>query len=110
MGAPGTTPGPWQVAKRSARRVTNAHGIVICNAVLRNQGGPKAKSCLKDAHEAEANAHQIAASGDLYDALVDELADLNEDIRWAEGSDMVRFIARRERMEAALAKAQGIIS
>ncbi len=40
-------------------------------------------------------------------ALEAELADLNEDIRWAEGSDMVRFIARRERMEAALALARG---
>lgn len=49
----------------------------------------------------------IAAAPELLEALEAELADLNEDIRWAEGSDMARFIARRERLEAAIAKATG---
>lgn len=73
MGAPGTTKGEWAVSKQKARRVT-AGGVVICNAVLRNRGGPKHKAELKDEHEAEANAHQIAASCVLYDALADMLA------------------------------------
>jgi len=43
----------------------------------------------------------------LLDALEAELADLNEDIRWAEDSDLDRLIKRRERMEAAIAKVRG---
>lgn len=63
------TSGPWAVSKQKARRVT-ASGVVICNAVLRNQGGPKHKAFLKDEHEAEANANLIAAAPDMYAALV----------------------------------------
>lgn len=63
------TPGPWSVSKKKARRVTNLHGVVICNAVLRNRGGPKAKSEMKDEHEAEANAQVIAAAPELLAAL-----------------------------------------
>lgn len=62
------TPGPWAASKQKARRVT-ASGIVICNAVLRNRGGPKHKTYLKDEHEAEANAQLIAAAPDLLDAV-----------------------------------------
>lgn len=62
------TPGPWAVSKQKARRVT-ANGIVICNAVLRNRGGPKHKTYMKDEHEAEANASLLAAAPDLYEAL-----------------------------------------
>jgi hypothetical protein len=65
MGA--ITSGPWRVSNRKARRVTNAHGVVICNAVLRNRGGPKQKSELKDEHEAEANASLIAKAPDHAD-------------------------------------------
>jgi hypothetical protein len=63
------TKGPWAVSKQKARRVT-ASGVIICNAVLRNQGGPKHKACMKDEHEAEANAQLIAAAPDLFEALV----------------------------------------
>jgi hypothetical protein len=62
------TPGPWAVSKQKRRRVT-ASGKVICNAVLRNRGGPKHKTELKDEHEAEANAALIAAAPDLLAAL-----------------------------------------
>jgi hypothetical protein len=69
MTSPRFTRGPWAVSKRKARRVTNVHGVVICNAVLRNKGGPKAKAELKDEHEAEANADLIAAAPKMYAAL-----------------------------------------
>jgi len=63
------TLGPWRVSKSKARRVTGEHGVVICNAVLRNQGGPKEKTHMKDEHEAEANAELIAAAPELLAAL-----------------------------------------
>lgn len=65
------TPGPWAVSKRKARRVINTHGVVICNAVLRNSGSPKngIKHGAKAEHEAEANAALIAAAPALRDAL-----------------------------------------
>lgn len=63
------TPGPWRVSKAKARRVTSEHGIVICNAVLRNQGGPKHKAFMKDELEAEANARLTAAAPELLEAL-----------------------------------------
>lgn len=65
----GYTAGPWRVPKAKARRVTTEHGVVICNAVLRNQGGPKHKAFMKDELEAEANARLIAAAPDLLEAL-----------------------------------------
>jgi primosomal replication protein N len=67
------TPGPWAVSKQKARRVT-ASGVIICNAVLRNQGGPKHKAYLKDEHEAEANANLIAAAPDLVEVAGDALS------------------------------------
>lgn len=57
--------------------------------------------------EADANAHLIAASPALYDALSAELQDIEQDIAWADGSDLQRLIERRERAEAALAQARG---
>jgi hypothetical protein len=62
------TRGPWAVSKNSTgRRITNQTGVVICNAVLRNQGGPKHKAYLKCVEEAEANARVIALSPELLD-------------------------------------------
>ncbi len=63
------TKGPWAVSKQKPRRVT-ASGVVICNAVLRNQGGPKHKAYMKDEQEAEANARLIAAAPTLLDAVI----------------------------------------
>lgn len=65
----GFTRGPWAVSKNKARRVTSS-GVIICNAVMRNQGGPKHKAFLKDEQEAEANARLIAASPTLLEALI----------------------------------------
>lgn len=71
MSAPLHTAVPWRVSKSKARRVTNEHGVIICNAVLRNQGGPKHKSFMKDEHEAEANADLIAAAPEILDELAE---------------------------------------
>lgn len=50
---------------------------MICNAVLRNQGGPKHKAFLKDEIEAEANARLIAAAPELLEALANIFAKLD---------------------------------
>ncbi|AYJ85766.1 hypothetical protein D3Y57_07005 [Sphingomonas paeninsulae] len=42
---------------------------MICNAILRNQGGPKQRKILKDEHEAEANAALIAAAPQLLELV-----------------------------------------
>lgn len=83
MGIVSHTPGPWAVSKKKARRVTNLQGLVICNAVLRNQGGPKSKANLKDEHEAEANALLISAAPDLLNACSDLLSLITGDISGA---------------------------
>lgn len=73
MAEHGFTRGPWAVSKNKARRVTSS-GVIICNAVMRNQGGPRHKAFLKDEQEAEANARLIAASPTLLEALEDMLS------------------------------------
>lgn len=93
------TPGPWAVSKKRARRVT-ASGVIICNAVLRNQGGPKYKACLKDEHEAEANADLIAAAPSLHAACA-----AAEDFIAAIDSDAARQVYAQ--LHAALARARG---
>lgn len=72
------TPAPWAVSKRKPRRVTNFQGVSICNAILRTPGGSKAKSFMKDEHEAEANARPIAAAPELLAALIGLLAEVEE--------------------------------
>lgn len=97
------TRGPWAVSKQKARRVTSG-GVIICNAVLRNKGGPKHKTELKDEHEAEANAHLIAAAPDLYEAL--------EGLRphlWVPVAE-TDFARAVEAARAALAKARGEVA
>jgi len=93
------TRGPWAVSKQKARRVT-AGGIIICNAVLRNKGGPKHKTELKDEHEAEANAALIAAAPELFAAC-----QAAEDFCAAEPGDPAYSIYRQ--LHLALAKARG---
>lgn len=56
------TPGPWVISRKATRRVTNLHGVVICNAVLRNQGVPNSTASIKSEVEAEANARLSARS------------------------------------------------
>jgi hypothetical protein len=103
----GFTKGPWRVSKNKARRVTNEHGVVICNAVLRNQGGPKHKSFMKDEHEAEANADLLSAAPDLLAAAEDALAGWNY-IRAAHGDLYgVGWDRVEKALSAAIAKARG---
>jgi hypothetical protein len=63
------TPGPWFIAKDKPRRVCGKNGVSICNAILRNQGGPKAKAHLKDEHEAEANALLMSCAPELLESV-----------------------------------------
>lgn len=105
------TRGPWAVSKNSTgRRVTSATGVVICNAVLRNQGGPKHKAYLKYVEEAEANAHLIAAAPDLLNELEVREGDLVMLIKAIEAGDpKVELLVRSGDMlretRAAIAKA-----
>jgi hypothetical protein len=108
MSAPGTTRAPWAVSKHKTRRVT-ASGVIICNAVLRNKGGPKHKTELKDEHEAEANAHLIAASPDLYEALQEYMFCVAMAVG-VEGADVLTIHEARDRMDAALKAAQSALA
>lgn len=104
------TKGPWRVSKNKARRVTNEHGVVICNAVLRNQGGPKHKAFLKDEHEAEANADLIAAAPDLVKQLASAAMALDEAANVLEATSRgMAIILRTHAVEAraAIARATG---
>ncbi len=96
------TRGPWAVSKNSTgRRVTSQTGVVICNAVLRNQGGPKHKAYTKCVEEAEANARLIAAAPDLL-----EIAE--RALRFAEmGTDSPALVTFRADARTALCKAKG---
>ena len=62
---------------------------------------------LQDETNRLCDAYMMAASPALYDALEAELADLEEDRRWAETPDLARIIARCERIERVLALARG---
>jgi hypothetical protein len=100
------TSGPWAVSKQKTRRVT-ASGVIICNAVLRNQGGPKHKTYLKDEHEAEANANLIAAAPELLEASQDALSGWRY-IRQQHGDlPGVGWARVEQALTAALAKARG---
>jgi hypothetical protein len=56
----------------------------------------------QDAIWREVSKRQATVASPLLVTLEAELNDLNEDIRWAQDSDLNRLIARRERMEAAI--------
>lgn len=92
------TKGPWAVSKKASRRVT-ADGIVICNAVLRNRGGPKHKTYMKDEHEAEANAELIAAAPELLEALIEA------EVRLRYSGDRFHDVGAPDRAEADWAAA-----
>lgn len=93
------TPGPWVISRKATRRVTNLHGVVICNAVLRNQGGPNSTASIKSEVEAEANARLIAAAPALL-AIAEQL----EESLTADGYESV--LVRDLRDAIALAKGE----
>lgn len=73
MGAPGTTKGEWFVMqRRHANDILHARGKGdgYNNRVATTHQWSPASGAETSAPEALANAHQMAASGALYDALV----------------------------------------
>lgn len=105
MSAPGTTPGPWVI--KPSLRYDGQWYIGIGQWDGEYFDGMQIAVLPGCYTEAEADAHLIAASPALYDALEAELYDLEEDRRWAETPDLARIIARCERIERALAQARG---
>lgn len=69
MGAPGTTPGPWFVSPLSAQIEVPDRDAPICQLLWPTD--------LRSEDETFANARQMAASGDLYDALAGIMARLD---------------------------------
>lgn len=55
--------------------------------------------------EIRETARLISAAPDLLIALAEELENVEDDIRWAEGGELDRLIIRREKLEAVIAKA-----
>ena len=69
MGAPGTTPGPWALGKQRKFRVgiDGKEWTDLAKVVVRMDG--HVDGIAIDSPDGRANAYQIAASPDLYDAL-----------------------------------------
>lgn len=73
MGAPGTTEGPWKVASGAPEFICSDGKWIGCTMGVRH------------CDEARRNAHQMAASSALYDALAeaaDMLAELSPGFIW----------------------------
>lgn len=101
MGAPGTTPGPWTLGKQRKFRVgiDGKEWTDLAKVVVRMDG--HVDGIAIDSPDGRANAHQIAASPDLYDAC-----------KWAESALAPFSKEPAERsgiamLRAALAKARG---
>ena len=94
------TPGPWRKGLVTTKRdATNVYGICGAN-------GKRICDIREYDETARADISLIIAGPDLLEALKAELVDLEQDIRWAESSsDLANLIKRRERLEAAIAKA-----
>lgn len=99
------TPGPWFVAKAKPRRVCGKDGVSICNAILRNQGGPKAKANLKDEHEAEANALLISAAPALLRLARENLSTLE-----VQQANHIRWNKPHAEIDAAINETRDIIA
>lgn len=120
MGAPGTTSGEWAVHPHAAYVVPKAHvsrpigGAEDAELDLATYAQEICALHWPDRHRTEAevraNAHQIAASGALFDALEDAantlriLLDVAEDISLV-GTPMIA--ARLRKAEAVLKLARG---
>lgn len=114
------TPGPW------TSRALGGHSVVLCPTLPgRNDSRAKVGYGYRDeafsiaypflddddrvrmdfvcfSHD---DARLIAAAPDLLIALAEELENVEDDIRWAEGGELDRLITRREKLEAVIAKA-----
>lgn len=99
MGAPNTTPGPWRVRYHCDGKVLDhiqgapSPGCQYGRSVTVYRGLARPASA-----ETRANAHQIAASGDLYDLCAEALDFLG-------GVDGA--VGLRARLLVGLAKAEG---
>lgn len=95
------TPGPWEAiqSEYSYGFAIQHSGSSIAAVWPENLRGQTLPS--------QANARLIAAAPDLLEALEAEMADLEEDIRWSEDSDLARLVERRNRALAAIVKAKG---
>lgn len=106
------TPGPWPLTRSGdGKRYVVGDGLVEADPGKAN--GYEIAEVYSDDCDgdlAEANARLISAAPELYEALEAEFADLEQDIRWAMDSDLDALIKRRERAEAALAKARGEVA
>lgn len=95
MGAPNTTPGIWAVEDEPYRHIRAKDG---------SQGGWGSTVYDASYPPSDADAHQIAASGDLYDALAEYL--FAEEIDDPAERQAELAVARRG-AALALAKARG---
>jgi hypothetical protein len=90
------TPGPWEADRTGFDVQTKLTQVPLFMATTR----------VSD-EEAKANARLIAAAPDLLEALREELDAVQDDIRWADGGELERLFARRERLSAAISRAEG---
>jgi len=95
MGAPGTTPGPWVAEDDLVRAAPNR--LVV--GVMDPGGTYRPKLSTR---EIRANAHQMAASGALYDQLLRAIEMLEGYETYATGETF-----NDTAMNAALAQARG---
>jgi len=86
------TPGPW-----------TWHGVELLSPAAFVMGAGKGSQ------PSDNDARLIAAAPDMLDALKAELADLQDDIRWADGGELERLMMRRDRLMAVLSKAEALI-
>lgn len=100
MGAPGTTPGPW---KADPADMFGDHNVTLKDTSECCLAIAAVVSNLRPAEEVAANANLIAASPELYDALVNAR-------QWVLSFPVVVDHARQTmlaQIDAALAKARG---
>lgn len=97
MGAPGTTPGKWRADAINGWNVWSDD----CKIAVTQNVNQAEQYRVPDPAERIANAHQIAASGDLYDALEALVRDVME------GDDVSAFQIAKHAGLAALALARG---
>lgn len=108
MGAPNTTPGPWHVieGEYSRKRGRKFPVVFAADNELKYIAYCDDQLYFYKPTDNLANAHQIAASGELYDACNNWIEWLSPDSPWREDAadHEERMLAA---MGAALARARG---